>query len=263
MKNTLQITLKDKSIITFDAIVKITHETTIKVSELLEYENPSLLLSIEHQQLNTDLELSKVSPFVLLYFDEDDFFTGAAYSINDAQSPFSFKTQFKKILLLPVPINFPLNEVYKFKDISIQKNNLEDRWHEHRAFLNGYGQFPYIILKTGHSIYTQIPIHLNKNNDFKNYPGTHLNEISKEVLDKYKSDKSSELHDLLIDHCKWMKSKIDSDRKEPSRICLVEGPEIGYYFNENLINFNSSIPNGGTLITQQNKIIAMNVNHYL
>ena len=161
MKNTLQITLKDKSVITFDAIVKITHETTIKVSELLEHGNPSLLLSIEHQQLNTDLEMSKVSPFVLLYFDEDDFFTGAAYSLNNSQSPFSIQTQFKKILLLPFPINFAFDEVYKFNNGGSQKYNLEDRCYEHRTFLNEYGQFPYVILKTGHSIYTQIPIHLN------------------------------------------------------------------------------------------------------
>ena len=161
MKNTLQITLKDKSVITFDAIVKITHETTIKVSELLERGNPSLLISIEHQQLNTDLELSKVSPFVLLYFDEDDFFIGAAYSLSNAQSPFSIQTQFKKILLLSFPINFPFNEVYKFNNRSTQKNNLEDKCYEHRTFHNKYGQFPYVILKTGHSKFTQIPIHLN------------------------------------------------------------------------------------------------------
>ncbi len=60
-----------------------------------------------------------------------------------------------------------------------------------------------------------------------------------------------------------MKIKIDSDRKEPMLICLVEGPEISCYFNENIINLNSSIPNGGTLIIQQIKVLAMNVNYYL
>ncbi len=117
MKKAFQITMKDKSVITIDAIVKTIHETTIKVHELLEKGNPPLFLSVEHEQLNTLLELSKVTPFVLLYFDKDNFFTGAAYSLNTSQSPFSIQTQSKKTLLLPFPLNFTLNEVYKLESI--------------------------------------------------------------------------------------------------------------------------------------------------
>ena len=47
MKNSFQITLKDNSAITLDVIVKTTHETTIKVEELLEIGNLPLDLSIE------------------------------------------------------------------------------------------------------------------------------------------------------------------------------------------------------------------------
>ena len=263
MKNALQITLKDKSVITIDAIVKTIQDTTIKVHELLEQGNPPLFLSVEHKQLNTLLELSKVTPFVLLYFDKDNLFTGAAYSLNTTQSPFSIQTQSKKILLLPFPLNFTLNEVYKFESIKKQITCTEDNRYEHRAFLNGYGQFPYVVLKTGNAIYVQIPIHFNKNKDFKNYPGTHLDEISKVDLENYENDKTSELHNVIIEHCKWMKNKIDSDKKVSTKICLVEGPELAFYFEGDTINFNSYIPSGGTLITQQNKVLAMNVKHYL
>ena len=113
MKNSFQITLKDNSAITLDVIVKTTFETTIKVEELLEIGNLPIFLSIQHKQLNTLLELSKVSPFVLLYFDEYNFFTGASFSINRENSQFSIQSQSKNIVLYPFPIPFELNQVSK------------------------------------------------------------------------------------------------------------------------------------------------------
>ena len=134
---------------------------------------------------------------------------------------------------------------------------------QYQAFLNGYGKFPYIILKTGYAIFMQIPIHFNTKGDFVNFPGTNLNDISDELLEDYKNDKKSELHDRLIEHCKWVKSKMETEKNREARICLVEGPEIGYYFDGDEVTFTKSIPSGGTLVTQQNNIIAMNAQHYL
>jgi hypothetical protein len=74
-----------------------------------------LFLEINHHQVNTLLELSKVSPFVLLYFDETLNFIGASYSLNGFESPFGISTQAKKILLftlsyfVPVGRSFSLN----------------------------------------------------------------------------------------------------------------------------------------------------------
>jgi hypothetical protein len=56
---------------------------------------------------------------------------------------------------------------------------------------------------------------------------------------------------------------MEADYQKPCTICLVEGPETAYYFDKEDIRFNINIPGGGTLITQQNKIVAMNVEHYL
>ena len=110
MKNSLQITLKDQATIQLQATVKKTTDTFLKVHELQDGISP-LFLEIEHQQINTLLELSKVSPFVLLYFDEELLFIGAAFSLNGSQSPFGISTQAKKILLLHSPISFTLEEV--------------------------------------------------------------------------------------------------------------------------------------------------------
>ena len=147
--------------------------------------------------------------------------------------------------------------------MSINIKNLDEKWYEHRLFINGYGKFPYIILKTGHAIYMQIPIQFNINGDFVNNPGTNIENVSRQSLSDYEIDKKSELHDRIIEHCKWVKSRIEADKNRQARICLVEGPEIAYYFEESEITFSTSIPYGGTLVTQENKIIAMNVQHYI
>jgi hypothetical protein len=60
-----------------------------------------------------------------------------------------------------------------------------------------------------------------------------------------------------------MKNKIEKEKGKPIKMCLVEGPETSYYFDEDGINFSTNIPGGGTLLSQDNKIIAMNVNHYI
>jgi len=117
MKNLLQITLKNQAEVELQAVIKKTKDTFIKVLEFQEATSP-LYLEIEHQQINTLLELTKVSPFVLLYFDEKLEFTGASYSLNLYDSPFSISTQYKKILILHFPIDFRLEDVLNVKFIS-------------------------------------------------------------------------------------------------------------------------------------------------
>ena len=128
MKNALQITLKDKTIITLDANVKTTYETTIKVNELLKQKESPYLLLIQHQKLNTLLELSKVAPYVLLYFDEENFFAGATYSLNNSGSPFSIQTQYKNILLVRLTPNSEFNDLLNSSSLKILElnNGLEE-----------------------------------------------------------------------------------------------------------------------------------------
>ncbi len=117
MQQLLQITLKDQNQITFEALVKTSSDTFIKVHELQEELTP-LLLVINHQQVNSLLELSKVSPFMLLYFDDYLLHTGASFSLNGFNSPFGISTQSKKALLLHFPISFQLEDVLCLNIIS-------------------------------------------------------------------------------------------------------------------------------------------------
>ena len=110
MQKLLQITLKDQTQITFEVTVKTTTDTLIKVHEFQENGTP-LLLNIQHHQINSLLELSKVAPFVLLYFDDTNVFSGASYSLNGFKNQFGISIQAKKLLVLPFPIAFKLEDV--------------------------------------------------------------------------------------------------------------------------------------------------------
>jgi hypothetical protein len=117
MKNVMQITFKDQSSIKFETLVKKTSDTFLKVHKLQEGENP-LFLEIEHKLLNTLIELSEVTPYVLLYFDDKEKFNGASFSLNASKSPFSISTQVKKILFLKYPISFQLEDVFSLTLLS-------------------------------------------------------------------------------------------------------------------------------------------------
>jgi hypothetical protein len=117
MKKLLQITLKDNSQITIETMVKSTSDTFIKVHEFQEAETP-LLLNIQHPKINSLLELSNVAPFVLLYFDDTNTFSGASYSLNGFKNQFGISIQAKKLLALPFPIAFKLEEVVSLTLIS-------------------------------------------------------------------------------------------------------------------------------------------------
>lgn len=152
----------------------------------------------------------------------------------------------------------------KIKTMKNNIQNLDDKGlFERRSFLQGYGKFPYIIYKSGHAIYMQIPIHFNKNNDFDNYPGIHINGIDAYSLEEYYKNFKGELHDVLIERSIWVKNQIEEQTKKAVKICLVEATDEAHFFDGDEIKFSSEIPSGGTLISEDGKILGMNVNHFL
>ena len=134
MKKTFQIFRKDGIRFTFDAIEKTTHETNIKVHEYFEQDIPCLILTIEHNQLNTLLDLTKTSPYTLIYFDNkyDDkyIFAAAAYSNNETESVFFINTQFKKILFIPSSFKLSPSDIVissRVEEIVFNKNGRKFR----------------------------------------------------------------------------------------------------------------------------------------
>jgi len=143
--------------------------------------------------------------------------------------------------------------------------NNDTSWFKSKAnFPNGFGRFPYIILKVGYAIYMQIPIHFNvENEDSENFPGTHINDIDEYLLESYIKDKSSPLHQILIDHCRKIKHKLEKDKGQSVRLCLVEGENIAHYFEVDSDFPHTSIPKGGTLITQTHEVISIVSDHFI
>ena len=65
----------------------------------------------EHKFINTILHLTNISPCVILQFDESQKYTGASYSLNMNNSPFTIYSTGYYFLLLNNPLFFELDNV--------------------------------------------------------------------------------------------------------------------------------------------------------
>ena len=147
--------------------------------------------------------------------------------------------------------------------MEIEIRNLDEKWFEHRRFPPGYGYFPYIIVKTDFKAFIQIPIQVNCNtNDRLNYPGIHLKvkDLSNDTHLLYEQPK---VHEELIAITQSVKTHFEQQRNAPCPICLVKNPEMGYYLEDQQVIVSTQIPSGGTLLSVDQVIIAVNVKHYI
>lgn len=141
--------------------------------------------------------------------------------------------------------------------------NLDELNFEKKITKRGYGNFPYLLYKSSPATFTQIPIHLNVPNDYQAYPGMHIDNIPNEQLEAYKNNSDSELHQVLLERTQWAKEKIESDTQRPCRICLVESPDKGYYFEGDEIKPSNDIPSGGNVLCLEGRIISINTKHFI
>lgn len=131
-------------------------------------------------------------------------------------------------------------------------------------FPNGYGRFPYLIVKVGNGLFRQIPIHLNHSSNYTGQlPGVHLDDVEEGEINSLGIGEESLLHYRLLELAKEVKLDLEKEGKKAVRICLVEGKNTAYYFELDEIIFSSSIPSKATLLSLDNQIIAMKVNHYI
>jgi hypothetical protein len=116
----------------------------------------------------------------------------------------------------------------------------------------GFGRFPYVIIRLQYAIYMQFPIHFVKERK------DGLAGIS---IQTHSSD-PKEQQTLLLDAIAKFKSQIDEQKKRTHRLCVVLSEEQAYYFEEDGIKFSNSIPKGGTLLNSQQDFIAMGLPHH-
>ena len=74
-----------------------------------------VLIQFEHKQSTTILNVTDVSPYALLFFDDELSFKGATYSIKSGTGSFIIQTQYKNILFLRVPHNLKLSTIINLK----------------------------------------------------------------------------------------------------------------------------------------------------
>jgi len=86
----------------------LTHSTQF-VLALLPKEPAALLLQKQHNHLNTQLDLTRVAPYALLFFDEHRLFISATFSLSPGEAPFALQTRAHYIALLPYPCNINFN----------------------------------------------------------------------------------------------------------------------------------------------------------
>ena len=110
MKKTIKIEFKNQTTKTFEVLSLSTNATNIVLRNHLEGNLP-LFIEIGHDLLNTQLDFSQIKSFHALYFNNENWFSGASISESDAKGDFSIITQSKKILIFPSSIDFELGDL--------------------------------------------------------------------------------------------------------------------------------------------------------
>jgi hypothetical protein len=114
MKKTINIEFKNQTAKTFEVLSLATDATNIVLRNHLDGNQP-LFIEVGHDLLNTQLDFSQIKSFHALYFNNENWFSGASISESDAKGDFSIITQSKQILIFPSSIDFELGDVYKIR----------------------------------------------------------------------------------------------------------------------------------------------------
>jgi hypothetical protein len=83
----------------------------VDVKSLTKGDTKALLFRCIHSKINTQLILTDVTSYVLIYFDKSLKFKGASYSVKSVEASFAIQTQYKTILFIKLPLNFDLNAI--------------------------------------------------------------------------------------------------------------------------------------------------------
>jgi len=120
-QSTVEIQLKNQSTIELSLLSISIENEGFDANLLLNQKHKHFLLEKNHDAITTTINLSKLTPYVVLQFNENKEFTGATFSLNTMQSPFSIKALAAYFLVLPYPLEFHLEEIEEFEINSINE----------------------------------------------------------------------------------------------------------------------------------------------
>ena len=118
----------------------------------------------------------------------------------------------------------------------------------------GYGTFPYVIVRIYGAVYMQFPIHF--------YTDSNPDKPGIRVLVDSLMDEKKNFNDLF-NVVRQFDQQINTIEAKTLKMCLVLSPFIAYYFEENAFKFSDEIPKGGILMDNNYKELAMNSPHYM
>lgn len=96
---------KERGTIVLPCQIVEVNETVIVVKSLI-VENPNILLfEVKHNQINTLFDLTKVSPYELWYFAQNQEFIAKSFSLQNGDAPFQIQTQARFVILIPTVNN--------------------------------------------------------------------------------------------------------------------------------------------------------------
>ena len=118
----------------------------------------------------------------------------------------------------------------------------------------GYGTFPYVIVRIQGAVYMQFPIHFyTESNPQK--PGLRVRVDSL-------NDEKQNFNDLF-NVVRQFDQQINTIDAKALKMCLVLSPHVCHFFEDNAFKFSDEIPEGGILIDSNYKEIAFNSPHYI
>ena len=110
MKNSIQIVQKDKTVIDIPIVFKSTGESFIKAEEILSSGSTNVFLQITHDKTNTFMDLTRVIPYAILYFDGENQFISATFNLDNRKGSFAVQIQSKKVLFLCYPATLKIEK---------------------------------------------------------------------------------------------------------------------------------------------------------
>ena len=93
-----------------NSIIKL-DSAFVEMANHLNKSELGALIQFEHNQPISILNLTNVTPYVLLFFDEELYFKGASYSIKSGTGNFNIQTPYKNILFVRIPHTLNLNKI--------------------------------------------------------------------------------------------------------------------------------------------------------
>ena len=112
---------------TYDQILKLEvipfeiKSTCILLKDKITQDQNPYLLHSTHQELTSLLDVTRVTPYEIWYFDENFQFTGKAISLHQGSGTFRIQTQAKWILLL----SHKSNSFQKLKELKCSALHIE------------------------------------------------------------------------------------------------------------------------------------------